>query len=141
MGDVQVGRVSTLAGMGLDVLLPNEMKTTMKTLTKLSGILTITCIALTMAGCGKKSEASASSHSTKYTKSARQLIQDYGKENYGRGADIEIEGPYAGDVYQVTVRTRIVGGADDGGINDSSFNVTVDESAQQVTSWKLYDHN
>ena len=83
---------------------------------------------------------SSSSHSSSH-KSARQLIRDYAQDHYGRNADVEIDSGFAGGAFQVTVRTPISGGANDGGIQSNSYTVTVDEPAQEITSWKMYDHN
>jgi TM2 domain-containing membrane protein YozV len=110
------------------------------------GIFAVVCVLVIMAGAngpnngGSISGGSGSGHSSSH-KSARQLITDYAKDHYGRDADVEIEGGFAGGSYQVTVRTRVEGGTYDGGINRSSYTVTVDESAQQIKSWEMYDHN
>ncbi len=80
---------------------------------------------------GRETQSSANvSH-----KSAEQLIKDYAKDQYGSGANVEVDA--MGGAYQVTVRTRVVGGQYDGGINDATYTVTVDTSSQAVTSWNL----
>ena len=108
------------------------------------GIFAAACILGVILVANHKSSGSGGSHSSYSSsshKSARQLITDYAKDHYGHNADVEIEGGFAGGSYQVTVRTRVEGGTYDGGINHSSYTVTVDESAQKITSWQMYDHN
>ena len=101
-------------------------------------------IAPTMVGNIYKSHPTSGdngSYNSGSHKSARQLIKDYAADNYGRNADVEIESGFAGGAFQVTVKTPISGGVNDGGIQSYSYTVTVDESAQEITSWKMYDHN
>ena len=109
------------------------------------GIFAAVCILGFISAAADKESGgggggSSSSHSSSH-KSARQLIRDYAQDHYGRNADVEIESGFAGGAFQVTVRTPISGGANDGGIQSNSYTVTVDESAQEITSWKMYDHN
>ncbi|MGO8678524.1 MAG: hypothetical protein ACLQVX_21990 [Limisphaerales bacterium] len=83
---------------------------------------------------------SISSPSTPH-KSARQLITDYAKSRHGRNATVLIDSGFAGGAYQVTVKAPIKSGLYAGGYDSSSYTVTVNERAQEITSWKLYDHN
>jgi TM2 domain-containing membrane protein YozV len=85
---------------------------------------------------GGSSSGYGSSHKT-----AKQLIVDYAKSHYGSGADVTVDGPMYGNSYQVLVRTRIVGGQYDGGIDDATYTVTVDTSSQEIKSWELVSHN
>lgn len=89
---------------------------------------------------GSKSDGGAViTHSAK--KSARRLIRDYAESLYGRNADIEIQSGFYGGTYQVIVRVPIASGIYGGGYDRSSYTVAVDETAQRIDSWQLYEHN
>jgi len=111
------------------------------------GIFAAICILGIISGANDKEigtgggSNSHSSQSGSHHQSAESLIKDYAKAEYGSGADVEVEGPMYGGTYQVTVRTRVVGGQYDGGINDATYTATVDTSSQKVTSWELVNHN
>jgi hypothetical protein len=113
------------------------MKTTIhRLIVPLLAILTV----ILYTGCGQDGQENRSSSSSAH-KSARQLIIDYGKAQYGNDADVSAEGPMYGDTYQVLVRKRIVGGQNDGGVDDFNINAKVNVSAQEVTSWEVVGHN
>jgi len=74
-------------------------------------------------------------------KSARTLIEEHAEALHGGKARVEIVSGFYGGAYQVTVHVRITRGIYAGGYDRFSYTVTVDEPAQEITSWELYDHN
>lgn len=82
---------------------------------------------------------SVSSQSGSQHQSAESLIRNYAKSKYGSGADVSVDA--MGGAYQVMVRTRVVGGQYDGGINEATYTATVNTSSQEITSWELVSHN
>jgi len=65
--------------------------------------------------------------------SARQLIEDKAKEEYsGKNVDITVDGPYASEVYTVSIEDH-----DD--FKTYTYTAKADEGAQAVTSWELTD--
>ena len=78
------------------------------------------------------SGGSSSSHSSSH-KSARSLIQDYARSHYGKIESIDIDS-YTDGSYQVKIYSS--SGYQDTGYKTATYKVSVDESAQEVTSWR-----
>jgi len=110
-------------------------------LAQTASFLGLIILSALLSGCGKETGSGGGSNSSQSNshKSAQQLIKDYAKSKYGSGADVSVDA--MGGAYQVLVRTRVVGGQYDGGINDATYTATVDTSSQKITSWELVSHN
>ena len=80
-------------------------------------------------GSGSHSSYGGSSHN----KSARHLIEDYAHSHYGKIESIDIDN-YTDGSYQVRIYSSA--GYRDMGYKSATYKVSVDESAQAVTSWE-----
>ena len=105
-------------------------------------------LVLIAGSAGKENSASntssrsgSSSSSSSAHRSARTLIAERAEALHGRNARVEIESGFYGGAYQVTVHVPITSGIYAGGYDRFSYTVTVDEPAQEITLWELYDHN